>query len=76
MSAVLKEKPEETLEGNKTIQFYNLKDNLALFGTKEKPGALLEVAKIAGEFYVGQKILTTVPDASKAIDSTFINKIK
>lgn len=76
MAAVLKEKPEETLAGNKTIQFYNLKDNLALFGTKEKPGALLEVAKIAGEFYVGQKILSKVPDASKAIDSTFIDKLK
>ncbi len=76
MSAVLKEKPEETLEGNKTIKFYDLKDNLALFGTKEKPGALYEVAKIAGEFYVGQKILTKVPDTSKVFDSTFINKIK
>lgn len=76
MAVVLKEKPEETAEGNKTIQFYNLKDNLALFGTKEKPGALADVAKIAGEFYVEQKILTKVPDAAKAIDSTFINKIK
>lgn len=76
MAAVLKEKPEETLEGNKTIQFYNLKDNLALFGTKEKPGALFEVAKIAGEFYVGQKILDKVPDVSKVIDNTFISKIK
>lgn len=76
MSVVLKEKPEETLEGNKTIQFYNLKDNLALYGTKEKPGALFDVAKIAGQFYVDQKILSSVPDASKAIDSTFINKIK
>ena len=76
MATELKEKPEETLEGNKTIQFYNLKDNLALFGTKEKPGALFEVAKIAGEFYVGQKILTKVPDVSQVIDSTFITKIK
>lgn len=76
MSTVLKEKPEETLEGNKTIQFYNLKDNVTLFGTPEKPGALQEVAKIAGEFYVGQKILDKVPDTSKVFDSTFINKIK
>ncbi len=76
MATVLKEKPEETIEGNKTIQFYNLKDNVALFGTVEKPGALQEVAKIAGEFYVGQKILTKVPDTSKVFDSTFINKIK
>lgn len=76
MATELKEKPEETMEGNKTIQFYNLKDNLALFGTKEKPGALFEVAKIAGEFYVGQKILTKVPDVSQVIDSTFISKIK
>ena len=76
MATELKEKPEETLAGNKTIQFYNLKDNLALFGTKEKPGALFEVAKIAGEFYVGQKILTKVPDVSQVIDSTFITKIK
>ena len=76
MATVLKEKPEETLAGNKTIQFYNLKDNVALFGTPEKPGALQEVAKIAGEFYVGQKILTKVPDTSKVFDSTFINKIK
>jgi len=76
MAVELKEKPEETLAGNKTIQFYNLKDNLALFGTQEKPGALQDVAKIAGEFYVGQKILTKVPDTSKVFDSTFINKIK
>ncbi len=76
MATVLKEKPEETLEGNKTIQFYNLKDNVALFGTAEKPGALQDVAKIAGEFYVGQKILDKVPDTSKVFDSTFINKIK
>ena len=76
MAGVLKEKPEETIEGNKTIQFYNLKDNRALFGSKEKPGALYEVAKIAGEFYVGQKILSAVPDASKAIDSTFVDKLK
>ena len=76
MAVVLKEKPEETAEGNKTIKFYNLKDNLELFGTKEKPGALADVAKIAGEFYVEQKILSKVPDAAKAIDSTFINKIK
>ena len=76
MAVELKEKPEETLAGNKTIQFYNLKDNVALFGTPEKPGALQEVAKIAGEFYVGQKILTKVPDTSKVFDSTFINKIK
>ena len=76
MATELKEKPEETLAGNKTIQFYNLKDNLALFGTKDKPGALFEVAKIAGEFYVGQKILTKVPDVSQVIDSTFITKIK
>ena len=76
MAGELKEKPEETMEGNKTIQFYNLKDNLALFGTKEKPGALFEVAKIAGEFYVGQKILTKVPDVTNVIDSTFITKIK
>jgi NitT/TauT family transport system substrate-binding protein len=76
MATELKEKPEETLAGNKTIQFYNLKDNLALFGTKEKPGALFEVAKIAGEFYVGQKILTKVPDVTNVIDSTFISKLK
>jgi NitT/TauT family transport system substrate-binding protein len=76
MAVELKEKPEETLAGNKTIQFYNLKDNLALFGTPEKPGALQDVAKIAGEFYVGQKILTKVPDTTKVFDSTFINKIK
>ena len=76
MATELTEKPEETLAGNKTIQFYNLKDNLALFGTKEKPGALFEVAKIAGEFYVGQKILTKVPDVTNVIDSTFINKLK
>ena len=76
MATELKAKPEETLAGNKTIQFYNLKDNLALFGTKEKPGALFEVAKIAGEFYVGQKILTKVPDVTNVIDSTFINKLK
>lgn len=76
MAVELKEKPEETMEGNKTIQFYNLKDNLALFGTKEKPGALYDVAKIAGEFYVGQKILTKVPDVSNVFDNTFITKIK
>ena len=76
MAVELKEKPEETLAGNKTIQFYNLKDNVALFGTPEQPGALQEVAKIAGEFYVEQKILTKVPDTSKVFDSTFINKIK
>ena len=76
MAVELKEKPEETLEGNKTIQFYNLKDNLSLFGTKEKPGALYEVAKIAGEFYVGQKILTKAPDVSNVFDNTFITKIK
>ena len=76
MATVLKEKPEETAEGNKTIQFYNLKDNLTLFGTPEKPGALYEVAKIAGEFYVGQKILSKVPDISKVFDNSFISKIK
>lgn len=76
MSTELKEKPEETAEGNKTIKFYNLKDNLALFGTPEKPGTLSDVAKTAGEFYVGQKILDKVPDVSKVIDNTFIIKIK
>lgn len=76
MATELKEKPEETMEGNKTIQFYNLKDNLSLFGTKEKPGALYDVAKIAGEFYVEQKILTKVPDVSNVFDNTFITKIK
>ena len=49
---------------------------MALFGTKEKPGALSDVAKIAGEFYVGQKILTKVPDVSQVLDNTFISKIK
>ena len=76
MATVLKEKPEETAEGNKTIQFYNLKDHLTLFGTTDKPGALYEVAKIAGEFYVGQKILSKVPDISKVFDNSFISKIK
>ena len=76
MAVVLKEKPEETIEGNKTIKFYNLKDNVTLFGTPEKPGTLYEVSKIAGEFYVGEKILDKVPDVSKVIDNTFISKIK
>ena len=33
-------------------------------------------AKIAGEVYVGQKILTKVPDVTNVIDSSFITKIK
>lgn len=71
-----KMKPEEVAADIKTIQFYNLKDNLSFFGTKEKPGPIFDVAKRAGQFYVDLKILKAIPDMTKVVDSSFITKVK
>jgi NitT/TauT family transport system substrate-binding protein len=76
MANAFKMKPEDVKADISTITFYDLKTNLAFYGTKEKPGAIYDVAKRAGQFYVDQKILTAVPDASQFIDNTFISKIK
>lgn len=72
----LKMKPEDIKADFATIKFYDVKGNLEFYGTKEKPGPIYDVAKRAGQFYVDQKILTQVPDATKNIDSSFLSKIK
>ncbi len=76
LAAAFKMKPEEVTADLKTMKFYDLKANLAFFGTKEKPGPIFDVAKKAGQFYVDQKILKSVPDISKNVDTSFITKVK
>lgn len=76
LAAVFKQKPEEVAADIKTIHFYDLKANLAFYGTTEKPGPMYDVAKRAGQFYVDLKILSKLPEVNKFIDNSFISKVK
>lgn len=76
LGAVFKQKPEEVAADIKTIQFYDLKANVAFYGTPEKPGPMYDVAKRAGQFYLDLKVLSKAPDVSKYIDNSFVLKVK
>ena len=76
LADAFKMKPEEVAADIQTVKFYDLKDNLEFYGTKEKPGAIYDVGKRAGEFYVKLKLLSQTPDLNKYIDNTFITKVK
>lgn len=76
LADAFKMKPEEVAADIKTVKFYDLKENLEFYGTKEKPGPIYEVGKKAGEFYVGLKLLSQAPDLTKYLDNTFITKVK
>ena len=76
LAAAFKMKPEDVNADIKTLKFYDLKENQAFFGTKEKPGPAYEVGKRAGEFYVKLKVLQKTPDLTAFIDSSFIEKTK
>lgn len=76
LADAFKMKPEEVAADIKTVKFYDLKDNLEFYGTKEKPGAIYDVGKRAGDFYVKLKLLSQAPDLNKYIDNTFITKVK
>jgi NitT/TauT family transport system substrate-binding protein len=76
LAVAFKMKPEEVLADIQTIKFYDLKGNLEFYGSKDKPGAIYDVGKRAGAFYVNLKLLSQAPDLSKFVDDTFINKVK
>ncbi|SMD10626.1 ABC transporter substrate-binding protein [Sporomusa malonica] len=76
LAAAFKMKPEEVAADIATVKFYGLKDNLEFYGTKEKPGAIYDVGKRAGDFYVKLKLLAQAPDLTKYVDNTFITKVK
>ncbi|SDE95442.1 ABC transporter substrate-binding protein [Sporomusa acidovorans] len=76
LADAFKMKPEEVAADIQTVKFYGLKENLEFYGSKEKPGAIYDVGKRAGEFYVKLKLLSQAPDLSKYIDDTFITKVK
>lgn len=72
----MKMKPEDVASDFATLKFYDLKASLEFYGTADKPGPMHAVTKKAAQFYVDQKVLKAVPDVSKIIDSSFIQKIK
>jgi NitT/TauT family transport system substrate-binding protein len=72
----MKMKPEDVASDFPTLKFYSLKECLEFYGTADKPGPMYAVTKKAAQFYVDQKVLKAVPDVSKIIDSSFIQKIK
>jgi len=72
----MKMKPEDVTSEFPTLKFYTLKECLEFYGTAAKPGPMPAVTKKAAQFYVDQKVLKAVPDVSKIIDSSFIEKIK
>ncbi|MDR3591830.1 MAG: aliphatic sulfonate ABC transporter substrate-binding protein [Negativicutes bacterium] len=76
IAEAFKMKPEEVVEDFATLKFYDLKGNLDFYGTTEKPGPMYDVAKRAAQFYVDQKVLKEIPDVTKNIDPSFINKLK
>ncbi|WP_425059138.1 Putative aliphatic sulfonates-binding protein [Sporomusa carbonis] len=76
LADAFKMKPEEVAADIKTVKFYDLKDNLQFYGTKENPGPIFDVGKRAGDFYVKLKLLSQAPDLNKFIDNTFITKVK
>jgi NitT/TauT family transport system substrate-binding protein len=76
LAAAFKMKPEEVAADIQTVKFYGPKDNLKFYGTQEKPGAIYDVGKRAGDFYVKLKLLSQAPDLNKYIDNTFITKVK
>jgi len=76
MAAAFKMKPEDVSADAKTVKFYGLQDNLEFYGSKEKPGAIYDVGKRAGAFYVKLKLLSQEPDMTKFVDDTFIKKAK
>jgi len=76
LAAAFKSKPEEAAADMRTVKFYDLKDNLEFYGTKEKPGPIFDVGNRAGKFYVGLKLLSQAPDLTKFVDDTFIKKVK
>lgn len=76
LAAAFKMKPEDVNADIQTLKFYDLQENKAFFGTKEKPGPAFEVGKRAGEFYIKLKVLQKAPDLTTFIDSSFMEKVK
>lgn len=76
LGAAFKMKPEDIAADIATVKFYNLQDNLEFYGNKDKPGAIYDIGKRAGEFYVNLKLLSKAPDLTKYIDGSFIAKVK
>lgn len=76
LADAFKMKPEEIAADIKTVKFYDLKDNLEFYGTKEKPGPIFTVGKQASDFYIKLKLMSQAPDLSKYVDNTFVTKVK
>ncbi|EAX46837.1 aliphatic sulfonates family ABC transporter, periplsmic ligand-binding protein [Thermosinus carboxydivorans Nor1] len=71
-----KMKPEEISADMQTLKFYGLQENLAFFGTPDKPGPIYDVTKKAGQFYFDKKKISKVPNPADMIDASFLSKLK
>lgn len=60
---------EETLPG---LTFYDQAQNLAYFGTADKPGPIYKTAQKAVDFYASKGIIDTKPAPKTFIDGSFL----
>jgi len=58
-----------------TVPLMDLAAAKTYFGTPAKPGPILDIAKASANFWLGSKIIRHLPDYSKIIDSSFLNKM-
>ncbi|MBL4954340.1 ABC transporter substrate-binding protein [Neobacillus sp. YIM B02564] len=60
---------EESLKG---VRFYDQEKNKEYFGTKEKPGKLMELTKLSSKLWSELKIIDKEPNTDELVDYSFI----
>jgi NitT/TauT family transport system substrate-binding protein len=71
----LGQSPDEIEATLETIKLFTLEDNVEFLGTDEKPGPVFETFEQAAQFWKDIGETTSIPDAKKAIDPTFVQEM-
>lgn len=75
MAAGMQMKEDEFNEGMAGIKLYDLQDNIAFFGTSEKPGKIYDTLNKAADFYFEKKKIDKKPDIKAMVDGSYLSKV-
>jgi NitT/TauT family transport system substrate-binding protein len=66
--------PDEIKATLKTVPVWGVKESQDYYGTKDSPGPIYDIFKKSADFWKGIGEIDSVPDASKAIDPSFVQQ--
>lgn len=76
MAKAMGQTPEDFTKAAAGVRFYDLKKNLAYFGTESKPGPLYDLCKMAANLFYKVGVIDNKPDIDKLIDPHFVHAVK